>query len=101
MTEQIYQIRQEVASDLLIDIDSYKYSAYGGIAVLLATRLSSPEFLEELLTHDQSYIQPILDSHLRVLDLIRPDLGMDVRQDIMSTLLAKEIHKQVCSTFNL
>ena len=101
MNDKIYEIRQEVASDLLIDIDSYKYSAYGGIAVLIATRLSSPEFLEELLTHDQSYIQPILDSHLRVLDLIRPDLGIDVRQDIMSTLLAKEIHQQVCSTFNL
>ena len=97
MTKQIYQIRQAVVPDLVIDIDSNKYSAYGGIATLIATRLKNPEFLEELLTHDKSYIRPILDSYLTVLDLFRPDLGIEVRQDIMSTLLAKEILNQVCS----
>ena len=99
MTEQIYHIRQTVMPDLIIDIDSSKYSAYGGIAVLIASRLKSPDFLEELLTHDKSYIRPILDSYLIVLDLLRPDLGIEVRQDIMSSLLAKEILNQVGSPF--
>ncbi|KAL9983773.1 hypothetical protein ACROYT_G005997 [Oculina patagonica] len=90
MNNEIFKIRQEVAPDFLRNA-SAKYSAYGGIAVLIATRLRSPEFLEELLTNDQSYIQPILDSHLKILDFIRPDLGIAVREDIMSALLAKEI----------
>ncbi|XP_078357295.1 uncharacterized protein LOC144642185 [Oculina patagonica] len=94
MTKQIYEIRQEVAPDLTIDIDSKKYSAYGGIAVLIATRLKSPDFLEQLLTHDKSYVLPILDSYLKVLDLLQPKLGIEVRQDLMSTLLAREILNQ-------
>ena len=95
MTEEIYKIRQEVAPDYLRDV-STKYSAYGGVAVLIASGLRSQEFLEELLTNDKSYVQPILDSHLKVVDLLRPDLGIAVRQDIMSAVLAKEIIHQVC-----
>lgn len=38
-----------------------------------------------------------MDSHLKVLDLIRPDLGIEVRQEIMSALLSKEIVNQVSS----
>ncbi len=95
MNNELLKIRNEVAPDFLRDV-SEKYSAYGGLAVLIATRLRSQEFLEELLTHDKIYLQPILDSHLRVLDLIRPDLGIEVRQDIMSALLAKEVISKVC-----
>ena len=97
MNNEIYQIREEIAPNFLRDA-SARYSAYGGIAVLIATRLRSKEFLEELLTNDKSYIQPILDSHLKVLDFIRPDLGIAVREDIMSALLAKEIVAKVCFT---
>ena len=96
MSEQIFTMRKEVTPHFLRDV-SNRYSAYGGIAVLIATRLRSPEFLEELLTHDRSYIKPILDSHLKVLDLIRPDLGIEVRQDILSAVLSKEIVNQVSS----
>ncbi|KAJ7336629.1 hypothetical protein OS493_011849 [Desmophyllum pertusum] len=93
MTEEMFKIRQEVAPDYLRDV-SATYSAYGGVAVLIANRLRSPEFLQELLANDQSYVLPILDSHLKVIDLIRPDLAIGVRQDIMSATLAKEIIKQ-------
>lgn len=96
MTEEIFKMRNEVIPRLLRDV-SNRYSAYGGIAVLIATRLRSREFLEELLSNDRSYIQPIMDSHLKVLDLIRPDLGIEVRQEIMSALLSKEIVNQVSS----
>ena len=98
MDNEFLKIRKEVAPNFLRDV-SLRYSAYGGIAVLIATRLRSPEFLEELLTNDKIYIQPILNSHLKVLDFIRPDLGIEVRQDIMSALLAKEIVTQVCVPF--
>ena len=98
MTEQMYQIRlKEASNSRLLHDASTKYSAYGGIAVLLANRLTSPQFLEELLTKDELNIRTILDSHLKVIDLIRPDLGIEVRQDIMSALLAKGILMQVCS----
>ncbi|XP_078357320.1 uncharacterized protein LOC144642213 [Oculina patagonica] len=90
MNNELYKIREEVAPNFLREA-SARYSAYGGIPVLIATRLRSREFLEELLTNDKSYIQPILDSHLKILDFIRPDLGIAVREDIMSALLAKEI----------
>ncbi|KAL9981032.1 hypothetical protein ACROYT_G009686, partial [Oculina patagonica] len=90
MNDQIVDIREEVAPGFLEEA-SDRYSAYGGIAVLIATRLRSGAFLEELLTKDKTFIQPILDSHLKVLDFIRPDLGIAVREDIMSALLAKEI----------
>ena len=96
MTEEIFKMRKEVTPHFLRDV-STRYSAYGGIAVLIASRLRSAEFLEELLSHDRSYIQPIMDSHLKVLDLIRPDLGIEVRQDIMSALLSKELVNQVSS----
>ena len=96
MTEEIFSMRKEVTPHFLRDV-SDRYSAYGGIAVLIATRLRSREFLEELLSNDKSYIQPIMDSHLKVLDLIRPDLGIEVRQEIMSALLSKEIVNQVSS----
>ena len=96
MTEEIFEMRKQVTPLFLRDV-STRYSAYGGIAVLIATRLRSPELLEELLSYDRSYIQPIMDSQLKVLDLIRPDLGIEVRQDIMSALLAKEIVNQVSS----
>ncbi|XP_078353573.1 uncharacterized protein LOC144638230 [Oculina patagonica] len=90
MNNELYKIREQVAPNFLREA-SARYSAYGGIAVLIATRLRSKEFLEELLTKDKSYIQPILDSHLKILDFIRPDLGIAVREDIMSALTAKEI----------
>ena len=99
MTEEIFKMRKQVTPHFLRDV-STRYSAYGGIAVLIATRLRSPEFLEELLSQDRSYIQPIMDSHLKVLDLIRPDLGIEVRQEIMSALLSKEIVNQVSSISN-
>lgn len=99
MNGEILKIRQQVTPTVLHEA-SARYSAYGGIAVLIATRLRSPEFLEELLTNDKSYIQPILDSHLKVLDVIRPDLGLEAREDIMSALLAKEILKEVCFPSN-
>ena len=95
MNNEFLKMRKTIAPNFLRDI-SERYSAYGGIAVLIATRLRSPEFLEELLTKDKIYIPPIFNSHLRVLDVIRPDLGIAVREDIMSTLLAKEIVTQVC-----
>ena len=100
MTEEIFKMRKQVTPHFLRDV-STRYSAYGGIAVLIATRLRSPEFLEELLSHDRSYIQPIMDSHLKVLDLIRPDLGIEVRQEIMSALLSKEIVNQVSLISNI
>ncbi|XP_078358813.1 uncharacterized protein LOC144643433 [Oculina patagonica] len=93
MNNELYKIREQVAPNFLREA-SARYSAYGGIPVLIATRLRSKEFLEELLTKDKSYIQPILDSHLKVLDFIRPDLGIAVREDIMSALTAKEITAQ-------
>lgn len=97
MTEEIFKMRKQVTPHFLRDV-SNRYSAYGGVAVLIANRLRSPEFLEELLSHDGSYIKPIMDSYLKVLDLIRPDLGIEVRQDIMSALLSKEIVNEVSST---
>ena len=97
MTEEIFEMRKQVTPHFLRDV-SNRYSAYGGVAVLIANRLRSPDFLEELLSHEKSYIQPIMDSQLKVLDLIRPDLGIEVRQDIMSALLSKEIVNEVSST---
>ena len=95
MAAEILEIRKSVAPDFLQDA-SARYSAYGGIAVLIASRLRSPEFLQELLTNEETYIKPILDSHLKILDFIRPDLGVSVREDIMSALMAKEISTKVC-----
>ena len=95
MAGEISKIRQKARKDFLRDA-SAKYSAYGGIAVLIANRLRSQEFLEELLTMDESSIRAILDSHLKILDIIRPDLGIEVRQDIISAMLAKGIIMQVC-----
>ncbi len=97
MNNELNKIREQVAPDFLREA-SARYSAYGGIAVLIATRLRSKEFLRELLTKDKSYIQPILDSHLKIVDFIRPDLGIEVREDIISAILAKEIIAQVCLT---
>ena len=97
MNNEMYKIREQVAPNFIQEA-SARYSAYGGVAVLIGTRLRSKEFLEELITNDKSFIQPILDSHLKVLDFIRPDLGIAVREDVMSALLAKEIVSKVCIT---
>ena len=94
MAGEISKIRQQARKNFLRDA-STKYSAYGGIAVLIANRLRSQEFLEELLTKDESSIRAILDSHLKTLDIIRPDLGIEVRQDIISAMLVKGIIMQV------
>ena len=94
MKEQMIAITSKLAPEILRNVSS-NYSSYGGIAVFIANQLRSPAFLEQLLHEDLPSITLALQSHLPLLDSLRPDLGIAARKDITSMMLARTIVDKV------